>query len=60
MNGSWKTIFSKSARRNTKTGQITAYQGTTTINTNVAYSSFRVLFQSSDNERYVYVSLKIN
>lgn len=58
-NGTWETLFTKKATRPTYAATYTAFTGIEECNATKAYTNFRVLFNSSDNERYVYVELKI-
>lgn len=59
INGNWETLFTKSATRPTYSATYTIFNGTQECSTTKAYTNFRVLLNSSDNERYVYVELKI-
>lgn len=59
INGNWETLFIKSAIRPTITPTYPVFTGIQEYSTTKTYTNFRVLFNSSDNERYVYVELKI-
>jgi len=58
-NENWETLFIKSATRPVRTATYSVFSGRQEFTTTKTYTNFRVLFNSSDNERYVYVELKI-
>ena len=58
--GEWENLFTKTGTRPKCAGSYTAFTGTENFSTTNAYTNFRVRFNSTDNERYVYASLKIN
>ena len=58
--GTWEVIFTKKGNRGGKAGSYTVFSGTVPYSENNVFTGFRVSFQSTDNERYLYMSIIVS